>query len=681
MVRPWKSTSHNKITRVSPPQAGMIMRLAKYDLVWSAAALLLFGASSVPAQTPFYGYYDGTNTIFGPPYNYTNIYRVEKGTPTSEIADILANGQRLALFDVWINPTPADPGSRINSLPVMAYKYERYRRAGVLEFVYMIDSPYSRMTRAELEQLISVYRQGYGEDFTLALNFDGDEVNSGGSSGHGDPVFLPGFGVPDDLDLAGLVHYPFFPDGFISESDFNSNMQDVLDKFRSIKSPDTDIYFVGQGFSGDGFLNPPTLSPHWYKQWVQSESDIKGIQWFKWADWPTGQGSGSKLALAAQQAIVGADLGISTNPTPIPMPPEYHVGLIDRWTFNEGSGNSAASDGEIGLIGTFTHGTPVWVDTPGNDNSGLQFVGNGVADIDRVTMVGSHRYGNDSLTEMSVEVWFQHTGSFSGAQTLISKKNPDLYFRIDNGRLRVGTGSTLSDSATLDNDTWYHAVYVVEGTEATDFERLYIDGVQVDSRPSQWQGLVDENVDVTIGDLTGLQAYRGIIDEVRIHDVGLSPNDIMASFLAGPVRSITGDFNSDTLVDDQDIDLLRQAIAHLSTKTQFDVNNDTFVNSNDVTFLITDIIDTSIADVTLDKLVDAKDLAIIRSNLGTTSADILPWSQGNVVGDGYIDDTDVLAMRFHFGFENLPASPAVPEPATAFLLGCGFYMAWGRFSI
>ena len=108
MVRPWKSTSHNKITRVSPPQAGMIMRLAKYDLVWSAAALLLFGASSVPAQTPFYGYYDGTNTIFGPPYNYTNIYRVEKGTPTSEIADILANGQRLALFDVWINPTPAD---------------------------------------------------------------------------------------------------------------------------------------------------------------------------------------------------------------------------------------------------------------------------------------------------------------------------------------------------------------------------------------------------------------------------------------------------------------------------------------------------------------------------------------------------------------------------------------------
>lgn len=135
------------------------------------------------------------------------------------------------------------------------------------------------------------------------------------------------------------------------------------------------------------------------------------------------------------------------------------------------------------------------------------------------------------------------------------------------------------------------------------------------------------------------------------------------------IAVLSGDFNADNVVDDQDIDILRKAIALMNPDDQFDLNGDSILDNRDVNFLLTDILDTSIADVTLDHIVDANDLAIVRANMDTSSTGITPWSHGNIVGDNAINGVDLLLLRLHFGYENLPApSPAVPEPTSLGLM-------------
>ena len=188
---------------------------------------------------------------------------------------------------------------------------------------------------------------------------------------------------------------------------------------------------------------------------------------------------------------------------------------------------------------------------------------------------------------------------------------------------------------------------------------------------------VEDDIDRPFLFATPLARLRGITNLTGSFNVD-NPNGAfwqLGDNLTNVNITITpGDLNIDGVADDLDIDLLREAIAMMSTEIQFDLNGDTFIDNEDVIFLLTDILDTSIADVTLDKVVDAEDLAIIRANIGATGAGILPWSQGNVIGDGVIDEIDVLASRFHFGFENLTAAPSIPEPATIMLLICAWYL-------
>lgn len=136
------------------------------------------------------------------------------------------------------------------------------------------------------------------------------------------------------------------------------------------------------------------------------------------------------------------------------------------------------------------------------------------------------------------------------------------------------------------------------------------------------------------------------------------------------VVALPGDFNFDQIVDSLDIDLHRDAVSNLSTNSLFDLNGDQVVNSTDTSILITIILDTSFGDVNLDQRVDAVDLSVIRKNLGASGSGILPWHQGNIDGDGDIDQVDLASLRFQFGFDNVTANPPVevPEPTCLILL-------------
>ena len=148
------------------------------------------------------------------------------------------------------------------------------------------------------------------------------------------------------------------------------------------------------------------------------------------------------------------------------------------------------------------------------------------------------------------------------------------------------------------------------------------------------------------------------------------PDYLTAIQEAKALFAVPGDFNRDGQVTGHDIDLLREAISVFDPHPRFDLNADTMLNESDVTYLVTVILGTMFGDINLDQIVDATDLAMLRANMGTTAAGILPWNQGNVVGDSAIDQVDVLALRNHFGFTAVTPQPA-PEPMTISLLLIG----------
>ena len=111
------------------------------------------------------------------------------------------------------------------------------------------------------------------------------------------------------------------------------------------------------------------------------------------------------------------------------------------------------------------------------------------------------------------------------------------------------------------------------------------------------------------------------------------------------IEGTPGDFNNDQTVDDMDIDLLRLAISNMSSDPIFDVNGDKVVSNGDVTHLVTVILETEFGDINLDRIVDSEDLAVFRINMGGNDPAPLPWSQGDVVGDGSIDEFDLAAIR------------------------------------
>ena len=48
----------------------------------------------------------------------------------------------------------------------------------------------------------------------------------------------------------------------------------------------------------------------------------------------------------------------------------------------------------------------------------------------------------------------------------------------------------------------------------------------------------------------------------------------------------------------------------------------------------------------------------------------MPWALGNIIGDGTINEIDLLALRGHFGYPlaTRPKIPSTPEPTVLVLL-------------
>ena len=223
--------------------------------------------------------------------------------------------------------------------------------------------------------------------------------------------------------------------------------------------------------------------------------------------------------------------------------------IVEQWTFNEGIGTTVASSGAWHTPGRILANVsnPAWVSTPGG--SGLQFGGaaaGGFVYLDNTydpTIWGGGAAA--SVTAMTIEAWvkipnYSPAGDYAAVISHpISGGNNSLALKLYEGT-PIHYSNIWGATPQMSQNAWHLVTYVAEGI-GTGRERMYLDGVQIPNawanQPSAWRGLLYSSHDVTIGaDASGSKEYfTGVIDEITMHNVALSPTEVASRYAAGPV--------------------------------------------------------------------------------------------------------------------------------------------------
>ena len=198
-------------------------------------------------------------------------------------------------------------------------------------------------------------------------------------------------------------------------------------------------------------------------------------------------------------------------------------GLAAAYSFNEGLGTSAADasgNGNTGAIGTAT-----WI-TTGKFGNALFFNGTTA----RVTVNDSASL--DLTTKMTLEAWVFPTAG-GGWRDVIYKGPNDIYYL--EGSSTGGppaTGGTfappLVGTSTLPSNVWSHLAATFDGQTL----RLFVNGVQVASRPTVTPISTSTGALTIGGNALYGQYFSGRIDEVRIYNSALSAGQILADMNA-----------------------------------------------------------------------------------------------------------------------------------------------------
>ena len=176
---------------------------------------------------------------------------------------------------------------------------------------------------------------------------------------------------------------------------------------------------------------------------------------------------------------------------------DYPSAVLDSgpqsyWRLDEASGSTAASSVPANEGADNATYTNPWLDVTGSPLAGEP------SSVGAVGFDGTNAYAQvpsslgDDGAVMSVSLWFDTDQT--GNDVLLSQSadpiadstssnpiNPIMYMG-SNGKLQAGfagTGTPLSSTAAVDNDTWHNAVLTSTGSQET----LYLDGVQ-DASPA-----------------------------------------------------------------------------------------------------------------------------------------------------------------------------------------------------
>ena len=198
----------------------------------------------------------------------------------------------------------------------------------------------------------------------------------------------------------------------------------------------------------------------------------------------------------------------------------------------EGNSINALLDYSGNDIGVTTSGDPNWNATTGFDGNGA-FEFDGDDDLS----AGENFPTSSSYTKTA---WVYRTGSgLNGGNNIISGDEnsgghafwaPDTYSnKLSAGH--NGTWNVVQDSAALALSTWYFVAVTYDYD--TDIMTLYKYGVPIDSTTVGEPDVTDMTISIgSFGSGNGFM-WQGTIDDARIYDFVLSPEQIQAMFNSG----------------------------------------------------------------------------------------------------------------------------------------------------
>jgi hypothetical protein len=147
--------------------------------------------------------------------------------------------------------------------------------------------------------------------------------------------------------------------------------------------------------------------------------------------------------------------------------------------------------------------------------------------------------------------------------------------------------------------------------------------------------------------------------------VPLQNDDFAGRQFLYPFIRTPGDFNADSLLTVEDVDLLSAEIDSPEPRFWFDLNDDGMVDQDDRPVWVSDLKQTFFGDADLDGQVDAADLNNLA--LSWQASDATSWAQGDFDGDGNVNATDLNSLALNWRKGTAEAA-AVPEPSTTTLL-------------
>jgi hypothetical protein len=237
-------------------------------------------------------------------------------------------------------------------------------------------------------------------------------------------------------------------------------------------------------------------------------------------------GGGALVALLAAAALTGG------------FAPEAGAALVARWTFDEGSGGTAA-DGVGGHDGTLTPAAnpPLWTTVTAPTAYANPYALSFDDVNDHVVATGYKAITGDM--PRSVAAWI-NTGS-TGNEAIVSwgTDSPEQkwIFRVQDNNGTVGAirvevnGGYVVGSTVVGDGGWHHVAAVLPNMtnpNVTDVQ-LYVDGVPETPSTSQSKAIsTARGSDVRIGQDHSNRYFDGLIDDVQIYNHALSLAEVQA---------------------------------------------------------------------------------------------------------------------------------------------------------
>jgi parallel beta-helix repeat protein len=207
--------------------------------------------------------------------------------------------------------------------------------------------------------------------------------------------------------------------------------------------------------------------------------------------------------------------------SPVPV----DTGLVAHWKFDEGKGTAAADSSGNGNKGALI-GRPVW--TTGKIGNALSFDGIN----DNVTVADSNSL--DLTSSFTLSAWVNPASTFTDFRSILIKNYKYYIYASVAGYCGDGsplggfsetTDRTVCQPSPLPVNTWTHLAVTYNGSTLT----LYRDGVAVatsnaSGAPSPTTGTLQ------IGGSQFGEYFKGLIDEVRIHNKALSATEIQTVY-------------------------------------------------------------------------------------------------------------------------------------------------------